>query len=303
MSPTRYLLLTPTANCGLHIADRFYLTAAMERSESCSSQFGQRSPGYDDSSSSLPPWEQRNVAQVPYMGQHSQPLTYAERQAIQSPSAAIEQEEPVSARPTIHGYGHLSFDNGYPLPRHDREDGWATSTLKTAPPFTAARSPPLLPVTMPRQPQLIPQAPSSANPIPATMPRQSHMIPQVPKYAPAVRSFMAMPPSPPPDNTCLSRSSTTSSTQKSVSISSPTQSPRLPQHMIPSLPGTMSTSERAISPKRSFRPKREESAKKEKPEAAPFGKRFKLAMKDIFKREPIDESQLEHISDRHWTDE
>lgn len=60
-----------------------------------------------------------------------------------------------------------------------------------------------------------------------------------------------------------------------------------------------------VAPKRCSRPKREEREKKEKEksEAAPFGKRFKLAMKDIFKRETIDESEFEHISDRHWTDE
>jgi hypothetical protein len=34
-----------------------------------------------------------------------------------------------------------------------------------------------------------------------------------------------------------------------------------------------------------------------------FGKWFKSALKDMFKRDPVDESKFERISDRHWTDE
>lgn len=256
----------------------------MERSASYSSQGGQHSNGYDQSTSPLPPWEQRNVARVPYMNRDARPLSHAERQALQFLWAANEQDEPALARPRVHGHGQRSFDNGYPAPRHDREDGWSIPAPKTAPPFTAARHPP---------------------PLPATMPRQSQMIPQAPKSAPVLPSFVEMPPTPPPDTfSTLSRSSTMSSTKKSLSISSPGQSPRLPQHTVPSLPGTMSARESVIAPKRSSRPKREETAKKEKPDAAaPLSRRFKLAMKDIFKREPVDESQFEHISDRHWTDE
>jgi hypothetical protein len=34
-----------------------------------------------------------------------------------------------------------------------------------------------------------------------------------------------------------------------------------------------------------------------------LGKRFKSAFRDIFKKDPVDDSQFERISDRHWTDE
>ncbi|KAM0695589.1 hypothetical protein Q7P36_004070 [Cladosporium allicinum] len=40
-----------------------------------------------------------------------------------------------------------------------------------------------------------------------------------------------------------------------------------------------------------------------KEDQAGLGKRFKSAFRDIFKKDPIDESQFERISDRHWTDE
>lgn len=259
----------------------------MERSTSRSSQFGQHPTGCDSSPSQMPPWEQRNVTRVPYMDRNAQPLTSAEHLALQSLWAANEQDEPALVRPRLHGHGPRSFDNGCPLPRHDRQDAWSIPTPKTAPPFTAARPPP---------------------PLPANVPRHLQMIPQAPRSAPQLPSFAQMPPTPTPDSFSLSRSSsrgssTAKSASRSESISSPRTSPRLPQHTIPSLPGTMSARESVLPPKRSSRPTRDERAKQEKPDAAPLGKRFKLAMKDIFKRAPIDESQLEHISDRHWTDE
>lgn len=34
-----------------------------------------------------------------------------------------------------------------------------------------------------------------------------------------------------------------------------------------------------------------------------LGKRFKSAFREIFKKDPVDETQFERISDRHWTDE
>jgi hypothetical protein len=36
---------------------------------------------------------------------------------------------------------------------------------------------------------------------------------------------------------------------------------------------------------------------------AGLGKRLKSAFRDIFKRNPVDDSQFERISDRHWTED
>lgn len=34
-----------------------------------------------------------------------------------------------------------------------------------------------------------------------------------------------------------------------------------------------------------------------------FGQRFKAALKDMFKRDPVDENDFERIEDRHWADD
>lgn len=41
---------------------------------------------------------------------------------------------------------------------------------------------------------------------------------------------------------------------------------------------------------------------KNTPEAARWPRRLKDAVKDIFRKDPVDDSQYEHIEDRHWTD-
>lgn len=74
------------------------------------------------------------------------------------------------------------------------------------------------------------------------------------------------------------------------------------------LPGTMSSREKGISPTRKptvRRNSRERRTQKQesKPKPEPFGKRFRAAISSAFKREPVDESQLERIKDRHWTED
>lgn len=265
----------------------------MERSASRTCQGGSNPNGFDDPTP-LPPWEQKNMARVPYMSRDARPLNEAEREALQSLWAANGEVKRSTSRPRIHGHGQQPLDNGYPLPR---QDGETIPMPMSAPPFTAPRAAPSLPATMSRKSQI------------HTSAKSQHP------------SFTTLPPTPPPEASSLSRSSTTksSSTRKSSLISSPGQSPRLPQHTVPSLPGTMSARESiAVIPSPQPPPsepssqradrvreeKRNEMGKaKEKADVKPLGKRFKLAMKDIFKREPVDESQFERIADRHWTDE
>jgi len=76
------------------------------------------------------------------------------------------------------------------------------------------------------------------------------------------------------------------------------------------LPGTMSS--RAGRDKENVRPRAKSSAGREqryrpkelKPDAQqPLGKRFKSAFKEMFKKDPVDESQFEKITAQHWTDE
>jgi len=71
------------------------------------------------------------------------------------------------------------------------------------------------------------------------------------------------------------------------------------------LPGTMSsrggrdrdaTRTRTKSANRGHRSQSKDDSK-------PFGMRFKSAFKDIFKKDPVDESQFERITDKHWTED
>ena len=85
---------------------------------------------------------------------------------------------------------------------------------------------------------------------------------------------------------------------------------RLKLMMSKALPGTMSS--RAGRDKENVRPRAKSSAGREqryrpkelKPDAQqPLGKRFKSAFKEMFKKDPVDESQFEKITAQHWTDE
>jgi hypothetical protein len=75
------------------------------------------------------------------------------------------------------------------------------------------------------------------------------------------------------------------------------------------LPGTMSSrasrnrsaSQSQVKPR--TKEHRSSHPEPSKEDQAGLGKRFKSAFRDIFKKDPIDESQFERISDRHWTDE
>lgn len=251
----------------------------MERSASYPSQTGH---GSDQATADLPPWDRRSIARVPYMSRDAHRLNDVERRALQSIRAANERGGSDLTRPRIHRPHPKSFNGKHPLSHHEGDE---LPTPRTALPFTTARTPP---------------------PLAATTPRHS------PTFAHTPRSFISeltsqgdLPPTPPPDTVSLSRSSTTKSfsTTKSTMITSPGSSPRLLEHTIPTLPGTMSARESIVAHKPSSRSKREQAAKKDKPDSKSLGKRLRLAMKDILKRDPIDESQFEHISDRHWTDE
>jgi hypothetical protein len=40
----------------------------------------------------------------------------------------------------------------------------------------------------------------------------------------------------------------------------------------------------------------------QRPKTTPFGSRLRSAMRDMFKRDPVDETSFERIEDRHWTE-
>ncbi|KAK5007947.1 hypothetical protein LTR28_004636 [Elasticomyces elasticus] len=77
---------------------------------------------------------------------------------------------------------------------------------------------------------------------------------------------------------------------------------------VKAMPGTMSS---RTSRKRSDGRNRTRSISKERRrrkavpelETAPLASRMKTAFKDMFKKDPIDESRFERIESRHWTDD
>lgn len=229
---------------------------------------GGRSGYYEES---RPPWE-KSAASVPYLSSGSPGLTEAERQGLPSLWATREQEQAARRKGSRDFYAREYQDDRRPMPP-DEPESWRGQTPLTAPPWTAPR-----------------QAPPP--PIPP-VPYESPKIPQGPRSAPALPGFTKGPYSPP-----LSSGKSWSTTK-----SSPGQYEGRPS--ITALPGTMSARERSRS-----RPRMGRSASVDAPspiagkgESPSFGKRLKLAFKDMFRRDPVDDSNLERIEGRHWAED
>jgi len=135
---------------------------------------------------------------------------------------------------------------------------------------------------------LPPRTKSAPYETPACMPPASNPPPFPRQYA------MTAPPTPPDS---ASNSSTFSST-----VASPEQSARI--RPVTAMPGTMSVRTGESSRNRSKASHHDRGASDTlKSESAGFGKRFKSAFKDIFRRNSIDESEFETIEERHWTED
>ncbi|WPH04939.1 Hypothetical protein R9X50_00783600 [Acrodontium crateriforme] len=217
-----------------------------------------------------PPWEQRDLPQVPYVGPKSPRPSIAESSGFTSPR---------HVRPSNAGSHHQSNFS-------------STSSSKSTP------SPP---------PYLSPAPAPAESEVGRAWKITHHVADPLPKPAPygslvyhhhqqqhqqamtgsAERNAYSVqvPPTPP------------------ESLSSPKPSP--PGHTVTSmaLPGTMSSRDREPCQTRTKSSRRTSGKSNDGAKSEPIGKRFKTAFKDMFKREPVDTSQLERIEDRHWTDE
>lgn len=96
-----------------------------------------------------------------------------------------------------------------------------------------------------------------------------------------------------PDSFTDEKKSRSSSTDKSVSPSS--------KQVVHVLPGTMSARNGRSRASSRQRGERSRGGKKKKP--ATGVRRWKVAFREIFTKNPVDETQFERIEDRHWTDE
>ncbi|TKA24294.1 hypothetical protein B0A50_06763 [Salinomyces thailandicus] len=143
----------------------------------------------------------------------------------------------------------------------------------------------------------------STNPHPSPSPYETPLYtPPPPKSSPPTQDSTA-PPTPPES---LSNSSSSSSSSSCPPVPTTTrQQPQSSGATNTALPGTMSSRSRENSRLRTkSSPRSRSSASKHgQSDSDNFGKRFKSAVKEMFKRNPIDESQFERIEDRHWTEE
>lgn len=210
-----------------------------------------------DTASSLPPWEAREVVQVPFIDASSPSLSDAERRALSDLWAQPRAPLPTPPKHYDHKARSASTDSGL---FHSEHHGSTNSS-----PPQAIHAPYETPIYVPPPPKTAP-------------PFQKEIGPKAP-------------PTPPES---LSNSPSCSNTL----VSAPPPPPA-----VTALPGTMSSRSRENSRHRGKSHRSRSASKHSKSDSTNFGKRFKVAFKDMFKRNPIDESQFERIEDRHWTDE
>ena len=229
----------------------------------------------------LPPWEVRNIAQVPYMEPGSPPLARRDDQgffATQTPSKPNHRPKLSTTTSAPCGSEYSS-----PVDEHSSSNPWKTNAPLPSSSFSAAHTY---------------EAPVYQR---STHDRPAYEDPS--QFKPAFRKASSQPPinhvpqAPPTPPDSVSRSS----------FRSASASPPIPTET-KALPGTMSsraTRNRSVSHVKSksagreHRPDRHET----KQDQAGLGKRFKSAFRDIFKKDPVDDSQFERISDRHWTED
>jgi len=217
--------------------------------------------------SSVPPREARVVSQVPYTSRcPTPPTTNSETPEHQTPMIFRSSSD---TRTVLHPHAmddaRMRSEYSSPMPRSARESHWTKRR------HTSAYIPP--------QTALAPYETLLDLPTEAANIRH--------------RSYMGAPNPPlsPPD-------SPSSCNKSDVSASRDVRSQVMP--------GTMSSQAstvRGSSRPRSPQPYDRTPMTRSRSEQRPMSKRFTSAFRDIFKKEPLDESGFERISDRHWSEE
>lgn len=236
---------------------------------------------YQDQHPVLPPWETRSVTQVPFIDSSSptaprgqDPGSFAARplsQVNHRPELSVSASAPCAA------------EYSSPVSLHSSSIPWkSTASIPSGRPTVVT------PYEASEHQRPSYDRPAYEDPDHFKPAFRKTASQPTPSYAPQV------PPTPP--------DSVTRSSLRSASASPPTRPASK------ALPGTMSS-----------RASRNQSASHSKTKAGArdhqsdhhqtsndqtgIRKRFKSAFRDIFKKDSIDDSQFERISDRHWTDE
>jgi hypothetical protein len=233
----------------------------------------------------LPPWEVRSVAQVPFIEPGSPPLARRDDQGFFAVGSNPRANPRANHRPKLSATISAPCGSEYSSPVADQSSSYPWKTAATGhpckPPIEPAYETPVSRRSM--NDRLAYEDPKSSKPIfrkAASQPPPS-CVPQAPPT--------------PPDS--VSR----------ASVRSASTSPPL-RPASKALPGTMSSRasrNRSASHHRTKPGPRENRTdhNQAKQDQIGLGKRFKSAFRDIFKKDPVDDSQFERISDRHWTDE
>lgn len=226
----------------------------------------------------LPPWEVRSVSQVPFMEPGSPSPAHRDEQGFFTPPPNSHANV-TKHRPKLSASMSAPCGSEYcsPVSEHSSSNPWKTTVplpTTTYPTGAAHDSAPY-------------ERPAYEDP--------AHFKPAFRKTASQPTAhFVPQAPPTPPDS--MSRSSL-----RSASASPPIRPASK------ALPGTMSSRasrNRSSSHNRAKNGRENRAARQQtKQEQGGIGHRFKSAFRDIFKKDPVDESQFERISDRHWTDE
>lgn len=228
----------------------------------------------------LPPWEVRSVSQVPFIEPGSPPLARRDEQGF----FAIGSTPRANHRPKLSATISAPCGSEYSSP----VDQSSSYPWKEPAPVPHHQ--------VPSQPSY--ETPVARAPIHQKPAYDDSNVPK-PVFRKAASqpppTFVPQAPPTPPDS--VSR----------CSVRSTSASPPL-RPASKALPGTMSsraTRNRSASHHQTKSAPREDRTEspQAKPDQAGLGKRFKSAFRDIFKKDPVDDSQFERISDRHWTDE
>jgi hypothetical protein len=229
----------------------------------------------------LPPWEARTVAQVPFM----EPVSPTPLRGHDQGLYAARLTSQANHRPKLSASTSAPCGTDYssPVSLHSSSMPWKS----------AAVTPSGQPTIVPPYETSVCHRPSYDRP---AYEGQNRSKPPFRKAAsqPTPRYGPQVPPTPPDS---VSRSSL-----RSASSSPPTRP------VSKALPGTMSS---RTSRNRSASRNRKRAGGREHGydhqqidnDQTGIGKRLKSVFRDMFKKDPVDDTQFERIADRHWTDE
>lgn len=217
----------------------------------------------------IPPWEIRAVSQVPYLGRsQTPPVTNTEPYQYQTPRVSRSGSD-TRSKPTLSTANSAPSRSEYSSPVS--QDAGAVHWMKRR--HTAA----------------FPSAQLPSAPAPYETPLDLPAGARKTLHRPIMTASNTLPS--PPESPCSCHKSDTSASRDVVSQA---------------LPGTMSSRASKVRERKgpeSGSTHDHASNTQSQSEHKPMSKRLTSAFRGMFKRDPVDESGYEHISDRHWTEE